>query len=117
MTTDQSLIVLFRRALIMVRTAAVSVLTAEPGLTHYLEEIRRFPMLEPQQEYMLAKREHGDRDAAHKLITSHLRLVAKIAMGYRDGLPIAELISEAQVGLRAGEGLPPHHLCHVVDQG
>src|SRR4026207_1385894 len=58
---------------------------AHGGLTRYLEEIRQFPMLEPQEEYMLAKswREHGDRDAAHKLVTSHLRLVAKIAMGYR----------------------------------
>jgi alternative sigma factor RpoH len=67
-----------------------------------LEEIRRFPMLEPQDEYMLAKRwrEHGDRDAAHKLVTSHLRLVAKIAMGYRGyGLPVAELISEGNVGM------------------
>ncbi len=69
----------------MARTAALPILTAESGLTHYLEEIRRFPMLEPQEEYMLAKRwrEHGDRDAAHRLVTSHLRLVAKIAMGYR----------------------------------
>jgi RNA polymerase sigma-32 factor len=77
-------------------------LTAESGLTRYLEEIRRFPMLEPQEEYMLAKRwrEHGDRDAAHKLVTSHLRLVAKIAMGYRGyGLPISEVISEGNVGL------------------
>ncbi len=55
---------------------------AESGLTRYLEEIRRFPMLERQEEYMLAKRGHGDREAAHKLLTSHLRLVAKIAMGY-----------------------------------
>ena len=72
------------------------------SLTRYLEEIRRFPMLEPQDEYMLAKRwrEHGDRDAAHKLVTSHLRLVAKIAMGYRGyGLPISEVISEGNVGL------------------
>jgi RNA polymerase sigma-32 factor len=86
----------------MARTAALPILTAENGLTRYLEEIRRFPMLEPQQEYMLAKswREHGDRDAAHKLVTSHLRLVAKIAMGYRGyGLPIAEVISEGNVGL------------------
>jgi RNA polymerase sigma-32 factor len=77
-------------------------MTAEGGLTRYLEEIRRFPMLEPQQEYMLAKswREHGDREAAHKLVTSHLRLVAKIAMGYRGyGLPISEVISEGNVGL------------------
>ncbi len=76
--------------------------SAEGGLSRYLEEIRRFPMLEPQQEYMLAKswREHGDRDAAHKLVTSHLRLVAKIAMGYRGyGLPISEVISEGNVGL------------------
>src|SRR6201984_3327448 len=86
----------------MARNAALPILTAEPGLTHYLEEIRRFPMLEPQEEYMLAKRwrEHGDRDAAHKLVTSHLRLVAKIAMGYRGyGLPISEVISEGNVGL------------------
>ena len=72
------------------------------GLSHYLEEIRRFPMLEPQQEYMLARswREHGDREAAHQLVTSHLRLVAKIAMGYRGyGLPISEVVSEGNVGL------------------
>ncbi|HEY7458803.1 MAG TPA: RNA polymerase sigma factor RpoH [Xanthobacteraceae bacterium] len=76
--------------------------SAEGGLSRYLEEIRRFPMLEPQEEYMLAKswREHGDRDAAHRLVTSHLRLVAKIAMGYRGyGLPIGEVISEGNVGL------------------
>jgi RNA polymerase sigma-32 factor len=87
---------------IMARTAALPILTAESGLSRYLEEIRRFPMLEPQDEYMLAKRwrEHGDRDAAHKLVTSHLRLVAKIAMGYRGyGLPISEVISEGNVGL------------------
>src|SRR6266478_4996930 len=86
----------------MAHNAALPILTAEPGLTHYLEEIRRFPMLERQEEYMLAKRwrEHGDRDAAHKLVTSHLRLVAKIAMGYRGyGLPISEVISEGNVGL------------------
>ena len=86
----------------MARVAALPVLTAESGLSRYLEEIRRFPMLEPQQEYMLAKswREHGDRDAAHKLVTSHLRLVAKIAMGYRGyGLPISEIVSEGNVGL------------------
>src|SRR3981189_2468375 len=86
----------------MARTAALPILTAESGLTRYLEEIRRSPMLEPQDEYMLAKRwrEHGDRDAAHKLVTSHLRLVAKIAMGYRGyGLPISEVISEGNVGL------------------
>jgi len=63
----------------MARNAALPILTAEPGLTHYLEEIRRFPMLERQEEYMLAKRwrEHGDRDAAHQLVTSHLRLVTR----------------------------------------
>jgi RNA polymerase sigma-32 factor len=75
---------------------------AESGLTRYLEEIRRFPMLEPQDEFMLAKRwrEYGDRDAWHKLVTCHLRLVAKIAMGYRGyGLPISEVISEGNVGL------------------
>jgi RNA polymerase sigma-32 factor len=86
----------------MAQAAALPILTAESGLTRYLEEIRRFPMLEPQEEYMLAKRwrEHGDRDAAHKLVTSHLRLVAKIAMGYRGyGLPISEVISEGNVGL------------------
>ncbi len=82
--------------------AALPIITAESGLSRYLDEIRRFPMLEPQEEYMLAKRwrEHGDRIAAHRLVTSHLRLVAKIAMGYRGyGLPIAEVISEGNVGL------------------
>ena len=86
----------------MARNAALPILTAEPGLTHYLEEIWRFPMLERQEEYMLAKRwrEHGDRDAAHKLVTSHLRLVTKIARDYRGyGLPISEAISEGNVGL------------------
>ena len=86
----------------MARIAALPIVTAEGGLSRYLEEIRRFPMLEPQDEYMLAKswREHGDRDAAHKLVTSHLRLVAKIAMGYRGyGLPISEIVSEGNVGL------------------
>jgi RNA polymerase sigma-32 factor len=86
----------------MARAATLPILTAESSLTRYLEEIRRFPMLEPQEEYMLAKRwrEHGDRDAAHRLVTSHLRLVAKIAMGYRGyGLPISEVISEGNVGL------------------
>ncbi|HZP69423.1 MAG TPA: RNA polymerase sigma factor RpoH [Pseudolabrys sp.] len=86
----------------MARTAALPALKAESGLSQYLDEIRRFPMLEPQEEYMLARswREHGDREAAHKLVTSHLRLVAKIAMGYRGyGLPISEVISEGNVGL------------------
>ncbi len=81
---------------------ALPMISSESGLSRYLNEIRRFPMLEPQQEFMLAKRwrEHGDRDAAHELVTSHLRLVAKIAMGYRGyGLPIGEVISEGNVGL------------------
>nr|WP_272213842.1 RNA polymerase sigma factor RpoH [Marinicella sp. W31]MDC2879793.1 RNA polymerase sigma factor RpoH [Marinicella sp. W31] len=79
-----------------------SIRAGENGLNRYLEEIRKFPMLEPQQEYMLAKRfqEHDDRGAAHQLVTSHLRLVAKIAMGYRGyGLPIGEVVSEGNVGL------------------
>jgi len=78
------------------------VLSAEGGLSRYLQEIRKFPMLEPDEEFMLAKRykEHEDPGAAQKLITSHLRLVAKIAMGYRGyGLPISEVISEGNVGL------------------
>src|SRR5438046_5801863 len=86
----------------MARAATLPILTAESGLTRYLEEIRRFPMLEPQEEFMLAKRwrEHGDRDAAQILVTSHLRLVAKIAMGYRGyGLPLAEVVGEGNVGL------------------
>ena len=86
----------------MTQTAAAPAFILESSLSGYLEEIRRFPMLEPQEEFMLAKswREHGDRDAAHKLVTSHLRLVAKIAMGYRGyGLPISEVISEGNVGL------------------
>jgi RNA polymerase sigma-32 factor len=75
---------------------------AEGSLNRYLQEIRKFPMLAPEEEYMLGKRwkEHGDTKAAHKLITSHLRLVAKIAMGYRGyGLPIGEVISEGNIGL------------------
>lgn len=82
--------------------ALPSVANGSGGLARYLEEIRRFPMLEPNEEYMLAKswQEHGDSDAAHKLVTSHLRLVARIAMGYRGyGLPIGEVISEGNVGL------------------
>ena len=79
-----------------------TVTTGQGGLQKYLVEVRKFPMLEPQEEYMLAKcwREHNDRNAAHKLVTSHLRLVAKIAMGYRGyGLPIGEVVSEGNVGL------------------
>ena len=86
----------------MARPSAWPILTAEPGLTRYLEEIRRVPVLKRQEEYLLAKRwrEHGDREAAHKLVVSHLRLVAKIAMGYGGyGLPISEVISEGNVGL------------------
>lgn len=74
----------------------------EHGLSRYLQQIRKFPMLEPEEEFMLAKRwvDHEDTDAAHKLVTSHLRLAAKIAMGYRGyGLPQSEIISEANVGL------------------
>ncbi|MDJ0951439.1 MAG: RNA polymerase sigma factor RpoH [Alphaproteobacteria bacterium] len=81
---------------------AIPTLTPEGNLSRYLQEIRKFPMLEPEEEFMLAKRwrEHGDIEAAHKLVTSHLRLVAKIAMGYRGyGLPLAELISEGNVGM------------------
>ena len=80
----------------------VPVLVPEGNLNSYLQDIRKFPMLELDEEYMLAKswRERGDVDAAHKLVTSHLRLVAKIAMGYRGyGLPVSELISEGNVGM------------------
>ena len=83
-------------------SSALPVLANEGGLSRYLDEIRKFPMLEPSEEYMLAKRwrEHGDSAAAHRLVTSHLRLVAKIAMGYRGyGLPISEVVSEGNVGL------------------
>src|SRR5712691_2611519 len=86
----------------MPRAATGSILTAEAGLAHYFEQIRRFPMLERQEEYMLAKRwrEHGDQQAAHKLVTSHLRLVTKIARDYRGyDLPISEVISEGNMGL------------------
>ena len=78
------------------------IMSPEGNLARYLQEIRKFPMLEQQEEYMLAKRwrEHDDIDAAHKLVTSHLRLVAKIAMGYRGyGLPVGELISEGNLGM------------------
>ncbi|MBI2718180.1 MAG: RNA polymerase sigma factor RpoH [Rhizobiales bacterium] len=83
-------------------TSLPALASGEGGLNRYLQEIRLFPMLQPEEEFMLAKRwrEHGDTAAAHKLITSHLRLVAKIAMGYRGyGLPIGEVISEGNVGL------------------
>ncbi|MGU3538873.1 RNA polymerase sigma factor RpoH [Methylobacterium sp. A54F] len=81
---------------------ALPVLANEGGLSRYLDEIRKFPMLEPSEEFTLAKswRDGGDREAAHRLVTSHLRLVAKIAMGYRGyGLPIGEVVSEGNVGL------------------
>src|SRR5262245_65572701 len=83
-----------------------SVVGGAGGLARYMEEIRKFPMLEPDQEYMLAKRwqEHADSDAAHTLVTSHLRLVTRIAMGYRGyGLPIGEVIWEGDGGLRDGD--------------
>jgi RNA polymerase sigma-32 factor len=83
-------------------SATLPVLSGDLGLSQYLTEIRKFPLLEPQREYMLAKRykEHDDSKAAHTLVTSHLRLVAKIAMGYRGyGLPIGEVVSEGNVGL------------------
>ena len=83
-------------------TSLPALASGEAGLQRYLQEIRNFPMLQPEEEFMLAKRwkEHGDTKAAHKMITSHLRLVAKLAMGYRGyGLPIGEVISEGNVGL------------------
>ncbi len=83
-------------------TLSVPSISGEGNLTRYLQEIRKFPMLEPDEEYMLAKRwkEQEDSEAAHRLVTSHLRLVAKIAMGYRGyGLPLSELISEGNVGM------------------
>ncbi len=86
----------------MAAANALSVMSPDGGLSRYLTEIRKFPMLERDEEFMLAQRwkEHQDPDAAHKMVTSHLRLVAKIAMGYRGyGLPIGEVISEGNVGL------------------
>ncbi|SMH30473.1 RNA polymerase sigma factor RpoH [Azospirillum agricola] len=86
----------------MATASSVPAIGAESNLSRYLQEIRKFPMLEPQKEYMLAKRwqQHEDSGAAHQLVTSHLRLVAKIAMGYRGyGLPLSELISEGNVGM------------------
>lgn len=86
----------------MSKTATLPSITGQDGLSSYLQKVRKFPMLEPNEEFMLAKRwkEDGDREAAHKLVTSHLRLVAKIAMGYRGyGLPVNEIVSEGNVGL------------------
>ncbi len=83
-------------------TSSLPALSGDRGLTRYMQEIRRFPLLEPKEEYMLARRfrEHDDTKAAHRLVTSHLRLVAKIAMGYRGyGLPVGEVISEGNIGL------------------
>src|SRR3981189_971339 len=98
----------------MARTATLPILNGESGLSRYLAEIRKFPMLEPQQEYMFAKRwrEHDDREAAHHLVTSHLRLVANIAMGHRGyGVPHCG-------GAPPGrQGPPTRHLRHLVDQG
>jgi RNA polymerase sigma-32 factor len=86
----------------MASASALSINTAESGLSRYFKEIRRFPLLEPQEEFMLAKnwRERGDNDAGHRLVTSHLRMVARIAAGYRGyGLPTAEIIAEGNLGL------------------
>src|SRR5271155_2341258 len=83
-------------------TLSVPSISGEGNLTRYLQEIRKFPMLEPDEEYMLAKRwkEAEDPEAAHRLVTSHLRLVAQIAMGYRGyGLPLADLIAEGNIGM------------------
>src|SRR6185295_15326061 len=87
------------------RVVSIPASGGEAGLNRYLSEIKKFPILAPEEEYMLAKRwtEHGDTDAAARLVNSHLRLVAKIAMGYRGyGLPLAELISEGNIGLMQG---------------
>ena len=109
----------------MAQRPNLPVLSPDGNLSRYLDQIRKFPMLTADEEYMLAKswQEHGDLEAAHRLVTSHLRLVAKIATGYRGyGLPLAELISEGNVGmmqagqtLRSGTWFPPRNLCHVVD--
>ncbi len=108
----------------MARSAALPALKAESGLSRYLNEIRQFPMLDRSKNTCSPSwKEHDDPEAARRLVTSHLRLVAKIAMGYRGyGLPVSEIVSEGNVGLmqavktlRARQGLPPGHLCHVVD--
>jgi RNA polymerase sigma-32 factor len=95
----------------MIRTSVSPFVADRAYLNAYLEDIKRFPMLAPQEEFVLAKRwrEHADRDVGHKLATSHLRLGAKAAMGYRDyGLPISDIISEGNVGLmRAVERFQP----------
>src|SRR6185503_14417325 len=105
-------------------TVSVPSISGEGNLTRYLQEIRKFPMLEPNEEYMLAKRwkEQEDPEAAHRLVTSHLRLVAKIAMGYRGyGLPLSELISEGNVGMmqavkRLDPGIHPPFLVAGEDR-
>src|SRR5260370_15140176 len=95
----------------MASIASVPNISSEGNLSRYLQEIRKFPMLAVDEEFMLAKRwqEHQDTEAAHRLVTSHLRLVAKIAMGYRGyGLPLSELISEGNVGMsHAGKRFDP----------
>ena len=98
--------------------ATLPVLSGDSGLSRYLSEIKQFPILSAEEEFMLAKSytEHGESDAAHKLVTSHLRLVAKIAMQYRGyGLPVADLISEGSQKVRARPRFPTVHLCNVVD--
>jgi RNA polymerase sigma-32 factor len=105
--------------------SAVINLAPEGSLSRYLQEVRKFPMLSAEEEFVLSKqwRDQQDVDAAHRLVTSHLRLVAKIAMGYRGhGLPVGELISEGNIGMmravteiRSGSRVSPGHLRHVVD--
>jgi RNA polymerase sigma-32 factor len=95
-------LVMHREKGFAMNSRALPALRSESGLSRYLNEIRKFPLLSAQEEYMLAKRwkEHADSEAAHRMVTSHLRLVAKIAMGYRGyGLPISEIVSEGNVGL------------------